>query len=309
MKPPFSYYGGKTRFASIIWQKFNHVDIYVEPFAGSLAVLLGNPYKLPKHEIICDTDGFICNFWRAIQADPDKVAYHADWPSFHHDLTARRRYLANWGKNPTNQYNLTHDPNFYDAQIAGWWVWEIVNWIGRDYLTLHPDRDDLLLPNTIPTLRSERIAANSKTYMGEVGDGSRLKDYFHQIAQRLANCTVLNRSWENSLTSGCLFLAERERFTRGIFLDPPYILHEHNSRGHYRDYNVDVAEQSYEWAVKNGDELQIAYACHLGDFDIPPGWTYETLSFSSVFKVNKDKHAKLDCVMFSPACEKTAKLF
>lgn len=40
LQAPFPYFGGKSRIADVIWQRLGDVANYVEPFAGSLAVLL-----------------------------------------------------------------------------------------------------------------------------------------------------------------------------------------------------------------------------------------------------------------------------
>ena len=99
LKSPWPYEGGKTRWSERIWQAFGDTpdiapSIYLEPFAGSLAVLLGNPNGPAKREVICDTNPGIANFWRSIQCDPDAVARWADYPTIHHDLTARNAWLA-----------------------------------------------------------------------------------------------------------------------------------------------------------------------------------------------------------------------
>ena len=73
-------------------------------------------------------DGGICNFWRALRDDPEAVAYWADYPTIHHDLTARHRWLVRWVRD--NAERLCDDPEYYDAQAAGWWVWGISLWIG-----------------------------------------------------------------------------------------------------------------------------------------------------------------------------------
>ena len=55
LKAPFPYFGGKSRFAKDVWMRFGKLDRYIEPFAGSLAILLANPNQ-PKSEVVCDTD-------------------------------------------------------------------------------------------------------------------------------------------------------------------------------------------------------------------------------------------------------------
>ena len=40
LKAPFPWFGGKSRVADIVWDRFGKVDNYVEPFFGSGAVLL-----------------------------------------------------------------------------------------------------------------------------------------------------------------------------------------------------------------------------------------------------------------------------
>ena len=74
---PFPYFGGKSRWAAEIWARFGRPDRYIEPFAGSLAALLACPHPAPM-EIVCDLDGMICNFWRAVAADPERTARYAD---------------------------------------------------------------------------------------------------------------------------------------------------------------------------------------------------------------------------------------
>ena len=135
---PFPYYGGKRRIAAAVWQRFGRVDVYSEPFAGSLAVLLGNPNP-PKREIVCDLDGLIANVWRALAYDPDAVARFADWPTFHQDLTARHKWLVKWRAESAPR--LSEDPEWFDPKAAGWWIWGRSNWIGGRWCPdVAPDR-------------------------------------------------------------------------------------------------------------------------------------------------------------------------
>ena len=127
MTAPFPWYGSKRRVSSQVWDRLGNPDVYTEPFAGSLAVLLGRR-EPGRREIVCDTDGGICNFWRALAADPDGVARWADWPTIHDDLTARHRWLVAWCRD--NAERLREDADYYDVKAAGWWVWGISLWIG-----------------------------------------------------------------------------------------------------------------------------------------------------------------------------------
>jgi DNA adenine methylase len=80
-KPPFPWFGGKSRVSDIIWRAFGDVDNYVEPFFGSGAVLFGRPdHHKRRAETVNDKDHWIANFWRAVQAAPDEVAKWADNP-------------------------------------------------------------------------------------------------------------------------------------------------------------------------------------------------------------------------------------
>jgi len=129
LKAPFPYFGGKSKIVDIVWERFGIVQNYVEPFFGSGAMLLGCPH--PGHtETVNDADGLLANFWRATQHAPDEVAAFADWPVNEADLHARHRWLVD-RRSMVEQ--LMADPEWYDAQSAGWWVWGISQWIGTGW--------------------------------------------------------------------------------------------------------------------------------------------------------------------------------
>ena len=130
LRAPFPYFGGKGRAADIIWPRLGNCPNYIEAFAGTIAVLLARPHE-PRVETVNDVCCFISNFWRAVQANPDQVAYWADYPVNEADLHARHRWLVE--KAMSNVEKVMADPEFYDAKVAGWWVWGQCLWIGSGW--------------------------------------------------------------------------------------------------------------------------------------------------------------------------------
>ena len=124
---PFPYFGGKSRACNVVWAVLGDPDNYVEPFAGSAAMLLGRPH-VGKVETINDADGFVANFWRAVSSDAAEVARYVDWPTNEADLIARHSWLVRNAEELLKR--LEADPEYYDAKIAGWWCWGACNWIG-----------------------------------------------------------------------------------------------------------------------------------------------------------------------------------
>lgn len=68
MMPPIGYFGAKTRIAGRIADALPDHRHYVEPFAGSLTVLLA---KQPSRmETVNDLDGDLMTFWRVLRDRP-----------------------------------------------------------------------------------------------------------------------------------------------------------------------------------------------------------------------------------------------
>jgi len=127
---PFPYFGGKSLACESVWSALGDPENYIEPFAGSAAMLLGRPNS-GKVETINDFDGFVANFWRAVSLDANSVAKHTDWPTNEVDLFARHSWLVRHA--PDLLERLHADPDYYDAKIAGWWCWGACNWIGSGW--------------------------------------------------------------------------------------------------------------------------------------------------------------------------------
>ena len=129
--------------------------------------------------------------------------------------------------------------------------------------------------------------------------------WFEALAERLKRVIVLNRDWASAVTSSVLAdtaSGPGARLTRCVLLDPPYPTEKRSNtlyQSDFRGESDDAAVQAFQWAVENGDRYRIAYCCHVGDFEVPPGWETEERAFKGT-RVARNKSA--DCIMFSPAC-------
>jgi hypothetical protein len=165
MKAPFPWFGGKRRCANLVWQYFGDVENYVEPFAGSLAVLLERPhwpFTATRVETVNDLDCYIVNFWRALQRDPAAVCNAADNPVNEADLHARHAWLHRQAAR-IEQHKT--DPDFFDARVAGYWAWGLSSWIGDNFCRPQPQ-------DSMPHLGDPGKGVNRKLpHLGNPGKG------------------------------------------------------------------------------------------------------------------------------------------
>lgn len=130
LKAPFPYFGGKSRVASVIWERLGDVAVFVDPFFGSGAVLLSRPHE-PRIETVNDIDGHVCNVFRSIQYDPDAVADAADRPVNEIDLHAWHALLVRESAGLSER--MMADPKYYEPELAGRWIWGASCWIGSGW--------------------------------------------------------------------------------------------------------------------------------------------------------------------------------
>ena len=131
-KAPFPWFGGKSKAAAAVWDALGDVAHYVEPFFGSGAVLLNRPHPANRprvSETVNDLDGFVVNFWRAVQWHPDATAEAASWPVTEADKTARQLALIRW-RDAGALERLAGDAVWCDPVMAGWWAWAVCVQIG-----------------------------------------------------------------------------------------------------------------------------------------------------------------------------------
>ena len=179
LSAPFPYFGGKRRAAPIIWQALGDPSGYVEPFAGSAAVLLARPpFKGRRTETLNDADGWLVNTWRAIQLDPDSVALHAYGPVTEIDYHARLAWLHSRRDEELVAW-LEGDPENHDAKAAGWWLYVMACGIGDPFGGGPWKVIDGKLANSrtsvtragASTVESDRWQARKLPHLGNAGRG------------------------------------------------------------------------------------------------------------------------------------------
>ena len=251
LKAPFPYFGGKSRIAHEVWARFGDVPNYVEPFAGSLAVLLARPTP-PRIETVNDIDCFLTNFWRALCNDPDGVAKWADYPVSEIDLHARHRWLV---EQKDFIEAMRSEPDYYDVKIAGWWVWGISAWIGSGWCGNSQSKQ-------LPSIGSGGSGVH------RIGIDN-LYNYFAALSARLRRVRVCCGDWKRV----CGYSPTTHIGTTAVFLDPPYGKDSGRNDGGYAFEADDVTRDVHAWCVENQDnpKLRIALCGYEGEYDLP-GW-------------------------------------
>jgi hypothetical protein len=314
MQAPFPWFGGKSKVAHLVWPRFGQVQNYVDPFFGSGAVLLNRPAPFSGPETINDLDGFVANFWRAIQADPAAVAQHADWPVSEVDLHARHAWLVAQRADLTDR--LMGDPAYCDAKIAGWWVWGICSWIGSGWCSgIGPWQvidGKLVDTRQLPHLGDAGRGINRKRpHLGNDGrginrPGHSILNWFTVLSDRLRNVRVCCGDWTRVLGD----TPTVKQGTTAILLDPPYADTAGRTSDLYACDDESVAHAVRGWALDHGDDprLRIALCGYQGEHEMPSTWSAVPWKANGGYSVQVDGQGKAnrhrETVWFSPHCRK-----
>lgn len=347
MKAPFTYFGGKSNVAGEIWTRFGDVPNYVEPFFGSGAVLLLRPeeqWRSNRIETVNDIDCMICNFFRSVKSDPDKVAEYADNPVLEPDLHARHAWLVS--KKESLQAKLEGDPDFYDPKIAGWWVWGMACWIGggfcgktgpwivedgklvkkddahkdgitRQLVHLHGSKgvNKLGIPRQIPHLRNPGMGVERPTVVdaaetGVAGDGDLgIKPWMNALSERLRRVRVTCGNWDRILGPTPTY----KLGLTGVLMDPPYSDEDRCDNVYGEKDDMDVAKLAKDWCIANGNnpEMRIALCGYEGEHTMPPDWDeFKWEAQGGYGNTRRDKTNEnrfRERIWFSPHCLKPSK--
>jgi len=323
LRAPFPYFGGKSRIAPAVWQRFGTVQNYVEPFFGSGAVLLARPDWPERQsvETVNDADGFLCNFWRALQSDPEAVTAYADWPVNECDLHARHLWLKPQREELTAR--LEADPDYYDAKIAGWWVWGMAQWIGGGFCSESgsgpwqvaslPRTSEESVKRQLPHLGNAGRGVTKKSVYAategpeRAGTGAAgLSAWMETLASRLERVRVCCGDWSRVMGPSVTHL----HGLTAVFFDPPYSKEAGRDMDCYHEDTGQVAHEVRAWCLENGDLplLRIALCGYTGEHEAleAAGWSVLAWKTPGGMAQGKGKRGTQnrdrERIWFSPHC-------
>lgn len=305
LRAPFPWFGGKARAAKIVWSRFGDVKNYLEPFFGSGAILLNRPTPA-QTETVNDLDCYLANFWRSCIAAPSQLAHYADWPVSEIDLHSRHAWLVEQADDLRIKLRANH--RYFDAKIAGYWLWGICQWIGiSGWCNGRP-------ANSRPALGNPGMGVH-RPHLGRslgIGDGASQRaailEIISRLQERLRRVRVCCGDWRRVLT----ILPPYWPGATGVFLDPPYSKAAGRAAGLYAQDSLNVAVDVRKWALEHGRNpaLRIALCGYEGEHEMPDDWEcvawlpasgYNTIGEGGSGTENRKKER----IWFSPYCLKS----
>lgn len=317
LKAPFPYFGGKSKIAPVVWERLGNTPNYVEPFLGSAAILLARPAEHldgTRIETANDADGMVANCWRALQADPETVAKYADYPAFENDLHARHAWLL--GQKESLTVRLEGDPDYYDAKVAGWWVWGMSLWIGGGFCSGNgswfAENGELVKRDVLGGTKRQSLhlgdagmgIQRQRLHLGNAGRGA-IYDYFAALSARFRRVRVASGDWSRVMGESVTI----KHGLTGVFLDPPYI-HEGRNVDLYNEDHPGIAADVRAWAIANGDNplFRIAYCGYEDEDSFPETWQCvrwaASVGYGSQRKDGENNNREREKMWFSPHCVK-----
>lgn len=294
--------------AHIVWERFGNPKNYVEPFFGSGAVLLGRPEAtddMLRIETVNDLDGFVANCWRAMAHAPEEVFKCADQPAFENDLHARHTWLKARRMELTS--HLEGDPDYFDAKIAGQWLWGMSQWIGSGFCGDAGSGPWIVEGGRLVKGDAGRGVSRQIPHLGNAGTGVAknvgLMEWFDALSTRMKRVRVACGDWSRVMGPS---VTTKHGMT-GVFLDPPYDTGE-------AGYAVDTgcAADVLKWCEKNGNDplLRIALCGYEGDHNklTDLGWDVVEWKAQGGYGSQSDGEGRANSdkerIWFSPNCIK-----
>lgn len=311
LKSPFIYFGGKSKIAPDVWSILgNDLQNYVEPFAGSLAVLLARPSPFKGPETINDFSCLLINLWRTIQKDPIALAELCVGPAAEVDKEARHYWLV------THENELRDtlgDPDAYDLKAAAFWVKGLNEWIRGGFCSgdgpwawskqcgWYKQDNGQGVNRQVPHMGGSKGVNRQVPHLaGGKGEYAMriqfLTDWFSALRDRLCYVRMICGDWSKLCESDTVTI---KHGLTGVFLDPPYAGTEYV----YAE-DKPISSHVNQWCAENGqNNLLRIVLCGRGtehDSLLELGWHKEVWSAIAGYSRTEEHHT--EALWCSPNC-------
>ena len=305
LKAPFPYFGGKALIAAEVWAAFGEVRNYVEPFAGSLAVLLNRPAPRIGPETINDLDCHLINAWRAITREPTVLAPLLVAPAAEVETEAQHNALV---RASTGLRASLADPAWCCVESAAWWIKGANEWIGTGWCsgegpwswTIETGWEKI--NRQLPHVGDAGRGINRKLpHVGDAGKGNFqarvewVEGWLTALQDRLCQVRIACGDWKR-------VLGESTTIKHGItavFMDPPY-----QGTEYVYGSTESVSNEVRAWCAVNGGHsaLRIILAGRGDEHDdlIDHGWSVHRWTARKGYS-NSDLHGT-ETLWLSPNC-------
>jgi DNA adenine methylase len=240
LRPPFVYYGGKSKLAERIAVLLPQHTHYIEPFAGSLAVLLAKePARL---ETVNDLDGDLMLFWRVLRDEPEALARACA-------LTPHSRA----------ERDLARDRSADLSEVER---------ARRVWVCLTQGRTG--------TLRNTgwRFDAADHAHVSMPG---RLAGYVARLEAVAARCASVSLECRPALDVIAAYGAKRRAL---LYVDPPYLAQARNGDNYRHEMSTEIEHRTLAEALCACAATVVlsGYASDLYDHELYAGWHRHELS-------------------------------
>lgn len=219
---------------------------------------------------------------------------------------------------------LIEDPEWYDAKMAGYWIWGVSCWIGSGFISGKKcNKPQIYGPRGVHKLgKRPQISSSMGIHkLGERPDNTdiyekpyneNIYEWFKELSNRLRYVQVVYGDWKKA----CGDWSDKIESSVGVFLDPPYSEKMGRNTVYYKD-NLTIAYDVRRWCIEKGQKeiYRIVLAGYQDEHKelLDYGWTtYEwtrNIGYSSTSKKAVNKERFQEALFLSPHCLKPEPLF
>ena len=326
LKAPFPYFGGKSKIAAEIWPLFGEVRNYVEPFAGSLAVLLARPNGFSGAETVNDWSCQLVNAWRPIANAPDELAETIVAPPSEVQTESQHWQLINTA---TELRNALGDPAFFDINLAAYYIKGANEWIGSGWASGEGPwswsrdggwvkRGERGVRRKLPHLGDAGTGINRQLpHLGDAGKGINrqllgdsgtgqyeqridfVSGWLSALRDRICEVRIACGDFERVLSPS----VTTKLGVTAVFLDPPY-----DGTEYVYGAAIPVSQRVRDWCSTNGSnpEFRIVLAGRGDEHDalVQLGWTKQIWTANQGYAHANTEARKTETIWISPHCVK-----